>query len=193
MVVIAFLLHPPTSLAHPSHLPHLSLSPPTPHALCPLSSIPLNSSSVIHSPLYSIHRPHLSSNCLPIALPHERLRMRTSKRTAPTLAAISSQDWGSCLITWIPLECPALGMSGRRPLKLACTQHGLCRQENQRCQGHSGCSTSLPRQMKLRCQCPPRCSTSPAHPSFGPSLRMLGLHLNHRPAACITIGIPTIQ
>ena len=31
---------PPTSLAHPSHLPHLSLSPPTPHALCPLSSIP---------------------------------------------------------------------------------------------------------------------------------------------------------
>ena len=73
---------------------------------------------------------------------------------------------------------PCLGWPGRRPLKLVWTHIGLLRQMNGLCLTHTIYSTSRPRQMKLRWPDPP--------PSFGPSLRLLGLHLNPRPAALFT-------
>ena len=75
-----------------------------------------------------------------------------------------------------------MGWPGRRPLKLVWTQNGLCRQTLQTSRHHTSCSTSRhhtscstsrPHQMKLRWPDPP--------PSFGPSLRLLGLHLNPHP------------
>ena len=93
----------------------------------------------------------------------------TSKRAAPNLAAIFAQESGNCLIS---LLLPRLEWPGHRPLKLVWTQNGLCRQMKLRCQCHTGCLTSRPRQMKLRWR---------THPSFGPSLRLLGLHLNPHP------------
>ena len=95
---------------------------------------------------------------------------------------IFAQDWGNSLIS---LLLPCLGWPGRRPLKLVWTHIGLLRQMNGLCLTHTSYSTSRPRQMKLRWPDPP--------PSFGPSLRLLGLHLNPRPAALFTYLIPTIQ
>ena len=80
-----------------------------------------------------------------------------------------AQESGNCLIS---LLLPCLEWPGHRPLKLVWTQNGLCRQMKLRCQCHTGCLTSRPRQMKLRWR---------THPSFGPSLRLLGLHLNPHP------------
>ena len=93
----------------------------------------------------------------------------TSKRTAPNIAAICCSRIGNGLIS---LLLPCLEWPGHRPLKLVWTQNGLCRQMKLRCQCHTGCLTSRPRQMKLRWR---------THPSFGPSLRLLGLHLNPHP------------
>ena len=85
-----------------------------------------------------------------------------------------AQESGNCRIS---LLLPRLEWPGHRPLKLVWTQNGLCRQMKLRCQCHTGCLTSRPRQMKLRWR---------THPSFGPSLRLLGLHLNPHPSAVIT-------
>ena len=92
------------------------------------------------------------------------------KGRLPRLQPFFAQDWGNCLIS---LLLPCLGWPGRRPLKLVWTQNGLFRQMNGLCLTHTSYSTSRPRQMKLRWPDPP--------PSFGPSLRLLGLHLNPHP------------
>ena len=93
------------------------------------------------------------------------------KGRLPRLQPIFAQDWGNSLIS---LLLPCLRWPGRRPLRLERTQNLLLRQMKLRCQCHTGCSTSRPRQIKLRW---------PDPPSFGPSLWLLGLHLNPRPSA----------
>ena len=73
--------------------------------------------------------------------------------------------------------------AGHRPWPLVCIHVGRCRQMKLRCQYHTGCLASRPRQMKLRWR---------AHPSLPPSLRLLGLRPPHPPGRCHLLALPHI-